>query len=61
MLFKGNKLREDVLDHILPRHEVVSRLRDRGEPILLYGESEIDSFKRLRYCELLEPEINRVS
>ncbi|CAH1173679.1 unnamed protein product [Phaedon cochleariae] len=44
---------------ILPRLEVISRLRDRSEPILLFGESELDAFKRLRKCELLEPEVNR--
>lgn len=44
---------------ILPRTEVISRLRDRGEPILLFGETEIDAFKRLRKCELLEPEVNK--
>lgn len=48
-------------DHaVLPRGEVVSRLRDRGEPISLFGESESDAFKRLRRCEILEPELNKV-
>lgn len=51
----------DTPEHILPRHEVITRLRERGEPILLFGESEIDSFKRLRHCEILEPEVDRVS
>nr|XP_022913193.1 pre-mRNA-splicing factor 18 isoform X2 [Onthophagus taurus] len=50
---------ENTPDHIPPRHEVISKLRDRGEPILLFGESQIDSFKRLRHCEILEPEVNR--
>ncbi|KAJ8984259.1 hypothetical protein NQ317_007491 [Molorchus minor] len=49
----------DVQHSILPRNEVISRLRDRGEPIFLFGEAELDAFKRLRKCELLEPEINR--
>lgn len=44
---------------ILPRSEVISRLRDRSEPILLFGETEVDAFKRLRKCELLEPEVNK--
>lgn len=44
----------------LPRAEVIQRLRDRGEPILLFGELEMESFKRLRKCEILEPEVNRV-
>lgn len=46
---------------ILPRTEVISRLRDRGEPILFFGETELDAFKRLRKYEILEPEVNRVS
>lgn len=45
---------------MLPRHEVIRRLRERGEPILLFGESEIEAFKRLRKCEILEPEVNKV-
>lgn len=45
---------------MLPRHEVISRLRDRAEPILLFGESELDAFKRLRKCEISEPEMNKV-
>lgn len=43
----------------LPRQEVVRRLREREEPILLYGESEHDAFRRLRRLEILEPEVNR--
>ena len=40
---------------------MIRRLRERGEPILLFGESEIEAFKRLRKCEILEPEVNKVS
>lgn len=43
----------------LPRKEVIRRLRERGEPVLLYGETEIEAFKRLRRSEILEPEVNR--
>ncbi|XP_075209787.1 pre-mRNA processing factor 18 [Lycorma delicatula] len=43
----------------LSRREVVRRLRERGEPILLFGETELDAFKRLRRCEILEPEVNK--
>ncbi|MPC79416.1 pre-mRNA-splicing factor 18-like [Portunus trituberculatus] len=43
----------------LPRQEVVRRLREREEPVLLYGESEHDAFRRLRRLEILEPEVNR--
>lgn len=34
-------------------------MRERGEPILLYGETETEAFKRLRKLEILEPEVNR--
>jgi pre-mRNA-splicing factor 18 len=43
----------------LSRREVLRRLRERGEPILLFGESEPEAAKRLRKLEILEPEINR--
>jgi len=43
----------------LSRREVVRRLRERGEPIYLFGESETEAFKRLRKLEILEPEVNR--
>ncbi|XP_060525540.1 pre-mRNA-splicing factor 18 [Cylas formicarius] len=58
-ILQGDKTESDIKHNILPRQEVISRLRDRGEPVLLYGESELDAFKRLRKCELLEPEKNR--
>jgi len=47
-------------EHLLSRQEVIRRLRERGEPILLFSESEIEAFKRLRKCEILEPEVNKV-
>nr|CAH7721941.1 unnamed protein product [Callosobruchus chinensis] len=56
---KGTEIQSDVQHNILPRPEVILRLRDRGEPILLFGETDTDAFKRLRKCELLEPEINK--
>ncbi|XP_063632841.1 pre-mRNA-splicing factor 18 [Cydia splendana] len=43
----------------LPRSEVIKRLRERGHPILLYGESEVQAFRRLRRIEIQEPEANR--
>ncbi|KAG1654293.1 Pre-mRNA-splicing factor 18 [Nymphon striatum] len=46
-------------DGILLRKEVIKRLRERNEPILLFGESELDAFKRLRRLEIIEPEVNR--
>lgn len=44
---------------VLPRPEVIRRLRERCEPIFLFGETELDSFKRLRESEISGPEINR--
>uniref|UniRef100_A0A1B0ACL3 Pre-mRNA-splicing factor 18 n=1 Tax=Glossina pallidipes TaxID=7398 RepID=A0A1B0ACL3_GLOPL len=44
---------------ILPRIEVTRRLRERGEPILLFGETELQAFYRLRQCEISQPEANR--
>ena len=46
---------------VLPRKEVLRRLRDRNEPILLFAETEIEAFRRLRKLEISEPEINRVN
>ncbi|KPJ02445.1 DNA replication licensing factor MCM9 [Papilio xuthus] len=43
----------------LPRTEVVKRLRERGHPITLFGENEVQSFRRLRRIEIQEPEANR--
>ena len=43
----------------LARTEVVRRLRDREEPVRLFGESDLDAFKRLRKLEITEPEINK--
>lgn len=45
---------------VLPRKEVIRRLRDRNEPVILFGESDIEAFRRLRKLEISEPEINRV-
>lgn len=56
----GEEIETSVQHNILPRQEVISRLRDRSEPVLLFGESEVDAFRRLRKCELLEPEVNKV-
>ncbi|XP_033115492.1 pre-mRNA-splicing factor 18-like [Anneissia japonica] len=43
----------------LSRNEVVRRLRERDEPIRLFGESDNDSFHRLRRIEILQPEVNK--
>uniref|UniRef100_A0A6G1SF55 Pre-mRNA-splicing factor 18 n=1 Tax=Aceria tosichella TaxID=561515 RepID=A0A6G1SF55_9ACAR len=41
---------------MLPRKEVIKRLRERGQPIKLFGESDEDSYNRLRQLELSEPD-----
>lgn len=43
----------------LSRSEVIRKLRERGEPILLYGETELDACSRLRQLEISAPEVNR--
>uniref|UniRef100_A0A2P2HZQ6 Pre-mRNA-splicing factor 18 n=1 Tax=Hirondellea gigas TaxID=1518452 RepID=A0A2P2HZQ6_9CRUS len=43
----------------LARAEVVRRLREREQPIMVFGESETVAFRRLRRLEITEPEINR--
>lgn len=39
--------------------KVIRRLRERQEPILLFGETETEAFQRLRRLEILEPEVDR--
>jgi pre-mRNA-splicing factor 18 len=41
----------------LPRAEVVKRLRIRGAPILLFGETHKEAQKRLRKLEIEQPEL----
>lgn len=36
--------------------QVIRRLRERNEPIRVFGESEDDCMKRLRIIEMEEPE-----
>jgi len=43
----------------LSRREVIRRLRERGEPVLLFGENDTEAARRLRKLEILEPEVNR--
>lgn len=60
-IFAGGFADSDSSDHAtLPRRDVIRRLRERGEPILLFDETELDAFKRLRRSEILEPEVNKV-
>ena len=48
-----NSLKEEDDDvPILPRIEVVRRLRERLQPIILFGETEIEACQRLRIIEV---------
>nr|CAH8871282.1 unnamed protein product [Trichobilharzia regenti] len=40
----------------MPRKEVIRLLRERNQPIRLFGESDYDTFQRLKRVQLLEPE-----
>ncbi|XP_077600617.1 pre-mRNA-splicing factor 18 isoform X1 [Stigmatopora nigra] len=53
------ELTEEKLPMTLSRQEVIRRLRERGEPISLFGESDYDAFQRLRKIEILTPEVNK--
>lgn len=54
---KAEQATKTIKDEIIfPRKEVVRRLRERNEPILLYGESEHDAFLRLKHLELINPD-----
>ncbi|XP_076849362.1 pre-mRNA-splicing factor 18 isoform X2 [Brachyhypopomus gauderio] len=52
------ELTEEKLPMTLSRQEVIRRLRERGEPVRLFGESDYDTFQRLRKIEILAPEVN---
>lgn len=41
---------------ILPRKEVIRRLRERCQPIRLFGESDEDSYNRLKQLEISDPD-----
>ncbi|XP_060083409.1 pre-mRNA-splicing factor 18-like [Ylistrum balloti] len=43
----------------LPRKEVIRRLRERNEPIRLFGENDYEAFQRLKKLEMLEPDIKK--
>ncbi|XP_077981211.1 pre-mRNA-splicing factor 18-like [Glandiceps talaboti] len=43
----------------LSREEVVRRLRERGQPVRFFGETDLEAFQRLRILEIQEPEINQ--
>ena len=52
--FFSDEKEEEILP--LPRIEVVRRLRERLEPIILFGETEQQALKRLRAIEINEPD-----
>lgn len=39
------------------RTDVIKKLRERNQPIRLFGESDLDSYRRLRLLETTEPEL----
>lgn len=39
---------------VLPRKEVIKKLRERGEPIRLFGEDDYESYRRLKKLESSE-------
>lgn len=41
---------------MLPRKEVIRRLRERAQPIRVFGESDEDSYLRLKQLEISEPD-----
>ncbi|KAK7499970.1 hypothetical protein BaRGS_00008818 [Batillaria attramentaria] len=41
----------------LPRKEVIRKLRERGEPITLFGETHYEAYLRLKRLEALMPDI----
>lgn len=53
------ELTEEKLPMTLSRQEVIRRLRERGEPVRLFGETDYDAFQRLRKIEILAPEVNK--
>ncbi|KAI5098026.1 pre-mRNA-splicing factor 18 isoform X1 [Silurus meridionalis] len=53
------ELIEEKLPMTLSRQEVIRRLRERGEPVRLFGETDYEAFQRLRKIEILAPEVNK--
>lgn len=41
---------------MLPRKEVIRRLRERAQPIKLFGETDEDAYMRLKQLEISEPD-----
>lgn len=45
-------------DKMLPRKEVIRRLRERAQPIRLFGETDEDAYLRLKQLEISEPDMS---
>ncbi|VEL20035.1 unnamed protein product [Protopolystoma xenopodis] len=54
--FEERTREEKEKGNIMPRREVVKLLRERNQPIRIFGESDWDTFQRLKRVQLLEPE-----
>ena len=53
---KGNNLyNNQEVKPLLEEAEVIKRLRERGEPIKLFGETPSETYQRLRSMEMQEP------
>lgn len=55
----ADDVQEEERKATLTRKEVIRRLREREEPIRLFGESDYEAFTRLKKLEILEPEVNK--
>ncbi|XP_048244366.1 pre-mRNA-splicing factor 18-like [Haliotis rufescens] len=51
--------KEDKKYDQLPRKETIRRLRERSEPIRLFGESDLEAYIRLKKLETQEPDIRK--
>ncbi|PVD25218.1 hypothetical protein C0Q70_15716 [Pomacea canaliculata] len=56
---KSKPLEEEKVSQ-LPRKEVIRKLRDRGEPITLFGETHYESYLRLKRLESLVPDFKNM-
>ncbi|GFS02888.1 pre-mRNA-splicing factor 18 [Elysia marginata] len=50
-LFGENSSTSSERANLMSRKEVIKKLRERGEPIRLFGEEDIDAYKRLKQLE----------
>ena len=51
------KVNDELMDiPTLPKAELVRRLREKGQPILLFGETVINACERLKQVEMDAPD-----